>query len=708
MTADRWAEIDDVFQEAAGRAGSDRSLYLESRCNGDAELRAEVQSLLEQCDGLESFFEQKLSAVQPDTQAWDQVLAFDQVPPGTRAGEYRIERLIGRGGMGAVYLAHRADGEFDQRVAIKFAAGVTASGWTAERFRQERRILARLEHPNIARLLGGGTARGGAPYLVMEYVDGVPLHQWRASRKPTLPKRLDLFLALCDAVAHAHRSLIVHRDIKPGNILVTNSGEPKLLDFGISKPIDPVAGESETSTIQIMTPAYASPEQLRGDFVTTATDVYSLGAVLYELLSGKPPFEFARATPAEIERTVCETDPRPPSCIPGGGCPRGDLDRIALKAMHKDLDRRYSSVELLAADIRRYRKGLPVSARADTLWYRSGRFLSRHKAGATIAALILLGITFVSVRAVNDARRMTRFYREFRQVARGFLAELPDRAAGKTPAGVRIELARLFDHHVTELLKPYQQDPLACREFALGYEVLGNEFGIQHERAVGMHAESLFYYRRAIAVMEPHYRDGTADQHGAIILGRCHCGSAQILERIPGATEQAREEYRKCLEIETGQLGDPRPGARYVREFLEAHAWTGDHEFAAGRVEQARRHYSEIVRIASNQRGRDLRAPLWEAEGLLRLGRVEANSKRPQSARTLLDQALARLGEGQAASEERKQEIVARLLEVRIYVERGRLGLGDKSVALRFAENLFAEYPNHPLVKEALACAQGL
>jgi tetratricopeptide (TPR) repeat protein len=337
---------------------------------------------------------------------------------GRRIGAYRVTRVLGEGGMGAVYGAERADGAFEKQVAIKLLGPNRAIGEARRRFRAEQQILATLQHPGIAPLLDGGTTEDGVPYLVMEYVDGDPIDRYCDARNLGIDARLALFCDVCAAVAYAHRNLIVHRDIKPSNILVTPANEAKLLDFGIAKLLDDtvesVALTQTRADMRLLTPHYASPEQVRGEPVTTASDVYALGVLLCQLLSGALPYAFPSSRSREIERVVCTVEPRPPSelctmthedrtpvqiAAARGTTParlerllRGDLDNIVLTALRKDPARRYGSAQELADDIRRHMQGRPVRARPDTWAYRTGKFVRRHllAVGAGAAAVLLL------------------------------------------------------------------------------------------------------------------------------------------------------------------------------------------------------------------------------------------------------------------------------------------------------------------------------
>lgn len=384
MKQTRWKQIDEVLQQALELPTTERDTFLDQACNGDETLRREIASLLAADRQMGDFLDQPLLSREASSAI------------GRRIGVYRIEREIGRGGMGAVYLASRDDQQFEQQVAIKLIKRGMDTDEIIERFHYERRILASLNHPNIARLLDGGTTEDGLPYFVMEFIEGEPLLAYCQRYKLGVQARLQLFLQVCRAVQHTHSNLIVHRDLKPSNILVTTNETVKLLDFGIAKVLN--TSETGLSTLlgqRPMTPEYASPEQLRGETVTTASDVYSLGVALYELLAGERPYRFASRNAEEVVRFVCEQEPPAPSARAAQSDKLrrqlvGDLDNIVLKAMNRAPERRYASVEQLADDLRRYLNGQPVSARPDTIGYRAGKFIRRHRAGVAVAAMLIV------------------------------------------------------------------------------------------------------------------------------------------------------------------------------------------------------------------------------------------------------------------------------------------------------------------------------
>ena len=402
MDAARWTQIQTLFDAALDRPPEKRETFLKEACGDDPDLLDEVRSLLAADANAHPLL---------DSLALDAIALPDDLLPtgilpadGERVGPYRIVEPLGHGGMGAVFLAERADGGFNQQVALKLIRGGMASERIVRRFESERQILARLQHPNIARLLDGGLSADGQPYFAMEYVDGVPLDRYCDRHDGPVEERIRLVRDTCTAVQYAHRRLIVHRDLKPSNLLVTTDSEPdpgaaqvKLLDFGIAKMLsddDPGAGDGALTRTgrAVMTPAYAAPEQVQHEPVTTATDVYALGVVLYELLAGRRPFDLTDRSPAEIERIVSTETPDPPSAVAPPDrrrVLRGDLDTICLKALRKEPERRYASAGQLAEDLQRFLDGRPVTARPDTAGYRIGKFLGRHRASVAVAAVVV-------------------------------------------------------------------------------------------------------------------------------------------------------------------------------------------------------------------------------------------------------------------------------------------------------------------------------
>ena len=433
MQSDTWKRLESVFFGALELPPEDRAAFVATECAGDDDLRREVEAVLAAHDdsgGTGALFS-------------DSDRLARGVDPGAsgRIGVYEVEGLLGRGGMGDVYRARRADAHYEQQVAIKLVRSGRDSAFLVDRFNTERQILARLEHPNIATLLDGGVTDDGQPYLVMQYIDGQPITAYAENRALPLDDRLELFLTVCGAVQFAHANLVVHRDLKPSNILVTDGGEVKLLDFGVAKVLD-VEGwaGAPTSDLLLLTPEHAAPEQFLGEPVTTATDVYALGVLLYELLTGSRPFQ--ALTPIELPRAVCEQEPKLPSTVVALEKSesdldqiavqrlRGDLDAIVLKAISKEPERRYATVGDFGKDVRRFINGFPVEARPVTWRYVAARFVRRHRAGVSaVAALVLTlaALAVVSIQYAVTTRTQARTIAKERDVAVGvstFLEEL--------------------------------------------------------------------------------------------------------------------------------------------------------------------------------------------------------------------------------------------------------------------------------------------
>jgi non-specific serine/threonine protein kinase/serine/threonine-protein kinase len=572
MTPERWRQIKRIFQAAFELPTGGRRAYAQQACAGDADLLAEVESLLDSV-GAEEFLSGPAAAYVPEAwadEAWDRNI-------GRRIGAYRIVRLIGEGGMGAVYLAERA-GEFQQQAALKLLrAGMDSRGFVA-RFRHERQILASLDHPNIARLLEGGATDEGRPYFVMEYVEGEPIDVYAAKHELGIDQRLRLFSQVCAAVQYAHQNLVVHRDIKPGNILVTgpsgHPGTPKLLDFGIAKLLRS-GGPRETEGLtqaggRLMTPEYASPEQVRGEPIGTATDVYSLGAVLYQLLAGKTPHHFPTGSAVEMERAICETDPPPPSQVAGSPAARqlrGDLDTIVLKALQKDPRRRYASAEQIGADIQRHLDGLPIQARPQTLAYRAGRFVRRNRVSVAAAALVAISLAAGMAAAVWQAHiaqaqrlRAEKRFNDVRQLAHTFLFDFHDAIRdlpGATPARHMVVDKAL--EYLNGLSQEAAGDAALERELVEAYLRVGDVEGGTGVPNLGDKPGALRSYERALAIAGREARRDPRALDWQRYLARAHMSIGDILapdNRLAAAVPHYREAVRIYQTIAPRIAGD--------------------------------------------------------------------------------------------------------------------------------------------------------
>jgi len=446
-----WEKIKSIFAEAVALPVGDRVTYLIKHCDGNDEMLAELRSLLDASDEPDNLIEYN---------SLDLNSALNAEPKtytDKHFGNFRIISEIGRGGMGAVFLAERDDGEFTQQVALKIVRQSIADSAIIERFRRERQILATLNHPNIAMLHDGGVNAEGEPFLAMEYVDGRPLTDYVREKNLSINERLRLFIKVCGAVAFAHRSLIIHRDIKPSNILVTDAGEPKLLDFGLAKVFETDNANNET-VLRAFTPAYASPEQIQGGPVTTAGDVYSLGVVLYELLSGETPFNFEGKAIGEIIEAVTVTEPPLPSRISRANSRSpaidSDLDTITLKALRKTPSRRYATVEAFADDIDRYLDGRPISARPNTFAYRTKKFVKRNRLAVAAASVVLIAIfaaLAVSLWQARIARRESAKSEAVNKFLQQMLATAIPGSGGSGKRGVQASMIDILDNAAQRL-----------------------------------------------------------------------------------------------------------------------------------------------------------------------------------------------------------------------------------------------------------------
>ena len=513
LSAEKWQRVKELFDAAADLSARERAALLERECAGDAALHNEVESLLEADEAANSFIENPAAAIPRDL-----LKQAEEELGGRQFGAYRVLRELGRGGLGAVYLAERADDQYRKQVAIKIVKRGLDTDDILQRFRAERQILAQLDHPNIARLLDAGSTEDGLPYFVMEHVDGRPISDYCDAHQLSTRERLELFRLVCGAVTYAHQHLVIHRDIKPSNILVNEEGVPKLLDFGIAKVLhadDPLAAQTMTG-VRVMTPEYASPEQVRGQAISTATDIYSLGVLLYELLTGRRPYRLTTSTPEEISRAVLDQVPERPSTAVtrtttapqatttlDAKSLRGDVDNIVLMALRKEPTRRYASVGQFSDDIRRYLEGRPVLAHKDTLSYRAGKFIRRNKVGVAAAALVLLslvgGIIATAWQArraeANQARAEKRFA-DVRGLANALLNDIApkiERLEGSTEA--RQALVTQSLRYLDSLANESADDLTLQAELAAAYEKVGVLQGDSRK-------PSLSDFRGAIASLE--------------------------------------------------------------------------------------------------------------------------------------------------------------------------------------------------------------
>ncbi len=523
--------IEAIFNEALSLPVAERSALIDTRCDRDPALISEVLSLLKACAAEEL----ATAALTPELR-----MVPGGLPPRKRIGPWELDRLLGRGGMGAVYLAHRADGHFEQQVAIKLIDLPLATDFFRERFRQERQILAGLQHPLIARLLDGGVSDDGDLYLAMEYVDGIPIHRFCEQKRLTAAQRLALFAGVCDAVQFAHQNLVVHRDLKPDNILIATDGTPRLLDFGTAKLLSPsLLGPGSDVTrqgYQSFTPQFASPEQVLGNPITTASDTYSLGVLLYLLLTETLPYELKEFTTAEMVRVICQEPPRRPP-VAAGSRHRldADLEAIVLKALRKEPQERYLTAQQLASDLRAYLDHQPVTARRGTLRYRAGKFIERNRlalASAGVLAITLfagLGGVLWQARVANvERRKADARSADLRQLSGSLLSEL-DETIKQLPGstGARKLLVTRVLEHLDRMAKDAQGDRLTQLDLVDAYTRLGNIQGNVYDQNLGDPPGALVSIGKALALAGP--------------LAAAEPNDREVLRALAGA-QQSRSE----------------------------------------------------------------------------------------------------------------------------------------------------------------------
>ena len=602
---ERWQRIEQLFLEASELPAGECAAFVERETAGDPELRAAVNGMLGHLGHGGSRF---LHAI--ERTAVVAAGAIDAAP--TSIDRYTIVRELGRGGMGAVYLAERSDREFHQRVAIKVVRGGLHGAHVVERFRHERRILASLDHPHIARLFDGGATDSGMPYLVMEYVEGRPLVDHCRERDLPIRERLLLFAQICAAVQHAHQKLIVHRDIKPANILVTPAGVPKLLDFGIAKLLSPdddagIAAEALTRVgTRILTPDYASPEQIRGEPVSVATDVFSLGLVLYELLTGQRAHRFESYTEAEFHRVICDTEVTPISeAVEDPRLRRqlaGDLDNIVALALRKDPARRYLSVEQFAGDVQRYLDGRPVAARPETLFYRTRKFVTRNRVPVAAAALVVVSLaigivgTLVQARRADaQAARAERRFQEVRKLANTFVFDIYD---GMTEipgtANVRARVVATALEYLDSLAREADDDVALQAELAGAYKRIADVQGNPSLSGFGEVEASLVSYDKALGILRRLAERPDADTRVLNDLGTFERNTASVRLNA-GDAPGAVQHLRRSIAVWEGR--NPTRGVDIEVDTALAQAWgiMGQAMMALGRSSEAVQSHSAAV-----------------------------------------------------------------------------------------------------------------
>jgi serine/threonine protein kinase len=541
-TTESFLRIEAIFHEVLEAPVELRSALIAERCGADPGFGAEVEALVEACEA-----EEQITASRRLDSVNESGTVREPLPERRRVGPYEIDRLLGRGGMGAVYLAHRADGQFEQQVAIKLIDLPLATDLFRERFRMERQILAGLQHPFIARLLDGGVTAEGDLYLAMEYVDGTPIHRFCRERRLTVSQKLTLFRSVCEAVQFAHQNLVVHRDLKPDNIFVAEDGTPKLLDFGTAKLTSPAKdnpeGDLTRQGFNSFTPQYASPEQVLGTPVTTASDTYSLGVLLYLLLTGSLPYELKELTTAEMVRVICQEPPKRPTAVPDSAHPKSnahldpDLEAILLKALRKEPQERYQTADQLATDIQSFLDGRPVEARRGTFRYRAAKFARRNRlalaASGVIIAILAAGVVGILWQAhvANQERRKSEARSaDLRELSNSLLSELNE-AIQQLPGstGVQKLLVTRVLEHLDRMAKDAKGDRQTQLDLVHAYTQLGEVQGNVYDQNLGDTAGALDSIGKALAIAEPMVASNPKDREALRALAIAQEDRGEIL-----------------------------------------------------------------------------------------------------------------------------------------------------------------------------------
>jgi serine/threonine protein kinase len=752
---ERYERAKKLFLDVCDLSATERAAVLDRECGDDAELRADVESLIIHHDAPTAEIADADTGAPRD----------ERTPRPRHIGPYRVIRELNRGGMGVIYLAVREDDQFRRRVAIKVLKRGMDTGEILRRFELERQLLAALNHPNIARLYDGGQTDDGLPYFAMEYVEGQPIHDYCDTHRLRIAERLELFRAVCAAVHYAHQNLVVHRDLKPSNILVTGDGDPKLLDFGIAKLINPemtlIAGDPTAPEFRIMTPEYASPEQVRGDPITTASDIYSLGVLLYELVTGHRPYRLRSRLREEIQHVICDVEPDKPSTAvsrveeigPGDGTTpgptttitpetvsrvregrpdrlrrrlAGDIDNIVLLAMRKEPQRRYQSAEQFAEDIRRHLNGLPVVAQPDTLGYRCRKFIGRHRVGVGAAAAIaflLVGGTFGTASGywaeLQQRQRAEGMFNQVRQIAHTFMFDFHDEIDeldGTIPARELLVTTAL--EYLDGLRDEVGDDRELQRDLAAGYERVGDIRGGMRNPSLGRPREALENYETARRIREQLLREDPGDPQRQHEMSKSLMRIGDVL-LTTGRVGDALTTYGKALNLsETAVATDPDFRRSLAIDLVDLGAALVKH----GLLDEARDYYDRALIVretlareepANLIRQRDLSVIHNRVAGVLqKQGNYEASLEhyrealrirqriagmQPDSGRAKRDVGVAHYLVAQALLDlERADEAIRHIREsLRIFEERAELN-----------RNSLRAQCNVPMAYEALGTAR--
>ncbi|MCU1288932.1 MAG: ppkA [Acidobacteria bacterium] len=626
MTPERWQHLKSVLETAMEISPTEREVYLKNACSGDDELLREVESFLAfENAGGDVFDKPAFSTAFKELSAADAADNF----VGMKIGKYRIISELGSGGMGMVFLAERTDGEFEQQVAVKILRRSFFNSSAKQKFQQERQILARLKHPYIAQLLDGGATEENTPFLVMEHVRGTPITRYAAEKNLSLSEKLDLFRKVCEAVSFAHRNLIVHRDLKPDNILINEDGIPKLLDFGIAKLLSENEINATVTRFQALTPEYASPEQITGGAITTATDIYGLGIILYELVTGQRPFAASSSNAEQLLHAIAETAPVKPSealtknandqrkreTQSGVSSPdapffsrllffrsiiKTDLDNIILKALRKNPERRYKSVELFAEDIRRHLAGLPVTARPDTFLYRAEKFVSRNPLAfaATLLAFVCLsgGLLISNYQrqiAIAERAKAERRFKDVRALANSFMFEINEKI-DESPIKARELLVMRAIEYLDKLAAEADSDITLQSELATAYEKIGDVQSEIFKPGLGNSQGAYESHRKALQMREIIYSRSPQDVQSGLELAQSYVKIGNVSSMI-GNTASAVEYYNKAVALHEKLLSIEPENVQLLKSASRSYAMLGQAILRSGSLSNALNYYEKAI-----------------------------------------------------------------------------------------------------------------
>ncbi|MCS7025527.1 MAG: protein kinase [Bryobacteraceae bacterium] len=715
MTPEQYRKTSRIFQQALELPPHHRLSYIQSACAGDEEIRRQVEAMLRSDTEPEGVLDR------PPAESVAKLFEAEAPKIPKRIGQYVIERELGRGGMGVVYLASRADEQYHKHVAIKILLADQENAKLVARFRRERQILANLDHPNIALLLDGGATPDGLPYLVMEYVEGVPIDEYCDNHRLPISARLDLFLTVCSAVHHAHQNLVVHRDLKPGNILVRKDGTVKLLDFGIAKLLQPQPGfamEKTATGMRLLTPEFASPEQVRGDPITTATDVYQLGIVLFQLLTGHHPFHYTNR--AALITMLANDNPDPPSVAidrvveeegPGGekivirspekvaetreGTPvklkarlRGELDAILLKALARNPAERYPSVEQFAEDIRRHLSGLPISLFANNSGYQLRKFLHRNRTSVLLGATAVLALAGVLTTtfwqaniASREGRKAERRFQQVRTLANSLLFEVHDALAtqpGTTMA--RQVLVEKAQQYLDALSAESKGDVQLERELATAFHRLGDLQGNPSFANLGQTSAALRSYQKAAEIRRRLIEANPSQAELQVDLSSTLDALGDLYLTL-GNTRSALESYQRARSI-LEALRSTRPQDRTLKvQLAQNYQSLVDAYLNLGKTLEAIDFNNKALSLGQQLADADPGNPVSQRNLAVAYNRAGALYERlgdHEKAAEWLDRAL-RIQ--QQAQQETAQDPRARREIAQTYLDLGRNALARRSTA---------------------------